>query len=313
MKIISSDLLEYLKDREIEGHIHSVFKNVVNIQTEDDRLIAIIDNKKDIAPMSITSGETIYSNLSLAKGERVWITGNQFTIPGRKITLNMNMSLVWNSEPEKVSMSNRSCDINRALAILEDVITTHGRNTGLVPLMFNINDQFPTIRPYTNETMKMNRYSKKIKSRFCQFIKSVYTLNLSEINRHSNNIIGFGPGLTPSADDLLAGMMISNIYMAEYYDLNSGYVRSINREIIRGIKDKTTDISYEMLRNASGGKGSDKVKQLIRAILIGEVNLKEKIISVIDHGGESGSDMLTGIYLGMRIINDEALRRKLQK
>ena len=104
------------------------------------------------------------------------------------------------------------------------------------------------------------------------------------------SLIGLGPGLTPSGDDLLGGMLIA---------LNSTGQTEISEILwssIVGIVSGTNEISQAHLKAAAHGMGAEVLHQLLVSLISGKSldNLIERLSNV---GHSSGWDAVVGACL----------------
>ncbi|KKN15788.1 hypothetical protein LCGC14_0982500, partial [marine sediment metagenome] len=110
-------------------------------------------------------------------------------------------------------------------------------------------------------------------------------------------------GLTPAADDMLLGLMISMLYISENFNKTSIDVKKINKDIISIISGRTTIISEEFLREASVGKVNEAVASLMENLLTSrQRELENSVRNVLDLGGTSGTDTVFGVILGSHLM-----------
>ena len=127
--------------------------------------------------------------------------------------------------------------------------------------------------------------------------------------RHAvNELIGLGPGLTPSSDDMLAGIIL----LCVLYAKNSGRAERTSRLIAQIATEeacgRTTIISEEYLRQAASGRGNESVIRLCTALLTGgQESVEQETRRVLAIGETSGTDTILGIVLGtMFCMNKES-------
>ncbi len=142
-----------------------------------------------------------------------------------------------------------------------------------------------------------------------------------EIDGAIGQLVGLGPGLTPSGDDLLGGAILGlnaviDAYVSEGEKgqiVNEGWSEIISfaaQSIVRHASD-TTDISAALLRHAANGVASASIHRLLLKLLQPDcaVDLVGSALAVANTGHTSGWDSLAGLALGMhvglRIINEE--------
>lgn len=111
-------------------------------------------------------------------------------------------------------------------------------------------------------------------------------------------LLGKGPGLTPSGDDILVGFMAISRAM----DKNRELVKDIKSFILNYGKERTTDVSYEYLYYATMNKFSKNIKAICESIINdNEKQVLESIYRLVKVGHTSGFDVLSGILLGTKI------------
>ena len=113
-------------------------------------------------------------------------------------------------------------------------------------------------------------------------------------------LIGLGPGLTPSGDDFLGGLMIG-LRTMNRVDLADGLVRIVLREA----RQSTNAISYAHLACAAHGQGSEALHQILAAITArGPIEVGPYLEGIERMGATSGWDALAGAFLPLRIYLD---------
>jgi hypothetical protein len=119
------------------------------------------------------------------------------------------------------------------------------------------------------------------------------------MNHAVSELLGLGPGLTPSSDDMLSGLMLQ----CSLYSRNRGYLRDATRLVCRAVEagsgGRTTRLSEEFLRQAAQGRANEPVMRLCEASLTAgreEVSRETKRILAI--GETSGTDIALGVVLG---------------
>jgi len=108
-------------------------------------------------------------------------------------------------------------------------------------------------------------------------------------------LIGLGPGLTPSGDDLLGGALIA---------LTSLGLLSVRDELWRaccGSLDRTNDISSLHLQTAARGYGAAALHNAINATISGRVDrLPGSLAKLSAIGHSSGRDSFAGALIALR-------------
>ena len=126
-------------------------------------------------------------------------------------------------------------------------------------------------------------------------------------------LIGLGPGLTPSGDDLLGGLMVALISTAGCDILgansvsyaagirHSAMIRELANCIANNAPQGTNRISIAMLGSAVLGVGNDAQHQLLNSIFQPEYesNQIEVALRLAQIGHTSGWDSLVGLLIGV--------------
>jgi Protein of unknown function (DUF2877) len=111
-------------------------------------------------------------------------------------------------------------------------------------------------------------------------------------------LLGLGPGLTPSGDDLVGGMMIALHRLGE-----PDVLRSLSLAVERALAGRTHPISAAYLRAAMTGAGHEVLHDVLEALLSGDtrLGLRDLLTRVEKVGHTSGWDALAGMALTCRV------------
>jgi hypothetical protein len=116
-------------------------------------------------------------------------------------------------------------------------------------------------------------------------------VSVSDHPHELQHLVGLGPGLTPSGDDLLCGVMFT------LHTLGHGAVAERLWDWVRPLsKDAGNAISFGHLAAAAAGGGSAPIDDLLGALLGGESSALGRLLDVIDtlvH--TSGWDCVAGV------------------
>jgi len=184
--------------------------------------------------------------------------------------------------------------LNLKLNLLKSLILEHGSQAGIAPLIDHLS--FENEPSYDSEGRTLNEYSDFIQERLLGLLEDLNQGIGQEAFKSLEKIIGFGPGLTPSADDFISGILSVLMVNGQLDDGLKAY-------ILKLINNKTTRISEEMLHHTLNGEVSESYKYFIEALF----DDKNKDISneskdVIQIGSTSGTDYLFGVYCMASLI-----------
>lgn len=120
-------------------------------------------------------------------------------------------------------------------------------------------------------------------------------------------LLGLGPGLTPSGDDFLGGVMLALIALGY-----RSFARPIEVLVLASARDRTNAISAAHLRCAAHGEGSAAIHGLLAAVCRqGKRSIGSSVTAVDQIGHTSGWDTVVGIELALSAVLEDALERQL--
>ncbi|MGC9520537.1 MAG: DUF2877 domain-containing protein [Anaerolineae bacterium] len=117
------------------------------------------------------------------------------------------------------------------------------------------------------------------------------------LNRASGALAGLGPGLTPSGDDILAGVLVA-MWAA-------GYARRtiVSEAILSGATGRTTQLSLAFLKAAALGYVDERWHRLLASLSGSPADdLDAAVDRIMDFGASSGLDMLYGFVRGYAAV-----------
>lgn len=121
-------------------------------------------------------------------------------------------------------------------------------------------------------------------------------------------LIGLGPGLTPSGDDLLGGCMIA-LHSLGRKDM----AEELGRMVLREARTRTGTISRAHLACAAQGEGSEALHDTILALGVENdhclIRCLDKIGTI---GATSGWDAVAGVFLVMKALLGRDLSRSVR-
>ena len=115
-----------------------------------------------------------------------------------------------------------------------------------------------------------------------------------------SNLIGLGPGLTPSGDDMLTGAMAALFCHGHLHSLPtfSRFLPPFDQLLLM-----TTSVSCTFLNNAVQGRFSTPLLRLIRSLATGR-DSRSAITHLLAHGHTSGADTLIGFVTALRWMKE---------
>jgi hypothetical protein len=225
-----------------------------------------------------------WSALPIAVGQR-WTLGDDALscMDGSGIDIELGEARPWQPKPPPNDPLKPS-QIMLALESLKRIAASRYRSDGLLDLVL---DQEST------PNSKVARAARKPLQDLSQHAVTWLKDRDPQILASLDALLGLGPGLTPSGDDLIAGFMIACRDIGRGEDALDLWQRLESRT-----KNRTTPISFAHLSAAGQGMGAAPFHELIDASVENRTDhIAEALDAVARIGHSSGLDAVGGLLL----------------
>lgn len=131
---------------------------------------------------------------------------------------------------------------------------------------------------------------------------ALHTGDRRDLRAAAAALAGLGPGLTPSGDDVLAGVMLS-LWAAHHPERVA-----LGSDIATAAAPRTTRLSRAFLRAAAAGLADEKWHRLFEALATTSSTnadpgaVRQAVDRIIAYGATSGLDMLQGFSQGYQAV-----------
>lgn len=275
------EFIQRIVNSKYSGFVHSLFDRAVNIQSiEDEELYTIAYCEMDNGPNTLVIDISSFKKLDLAVNDHVYVENKVLYVEG-KLGISVDHAEKWEGILPPYPNDEEKLKIN--LVKMKEYIEIHGKCGGMKR---NVN----SINIFEGEMSKM--LAERSRALVCEFSNH----RMSNALKYAVGIIGLGPGLTPSGDDFLVGLITAiNMKNCPYQSY-----KVFGKQVVSMAKNLTNDISYMALKKASNGKVRESIICLVNSLLNG--NEKELILSlnnVLNIGSSSGTDIALGLVCGL--------------
>ena len=277
--------------------VHSVFDRAVNLVTPLG-LVTLLPKCRPLYPFSVRIDTDIPFP---ALGLRPYMSA--MLLPGEASAGTLRVDLT-NALDTDLSVLERKelivpPDLSDRLERLAGVIGEEGKPEGMAPLVFHLEEG--SSADYA-ERFPHNHYTAFLLPRVRRLFDALHTGQIVEISAAAGAMAGCGPGLTPSSDDFLCGMMAA---MLARGGARGRVLRTmdITQRMGCAARVKTNVISGSFLiRSSQGLLSADVLDTVGQLFSNGPTQSLESAASrVITFGETSGTDILSGIYFGAKI------------
>jgi hypothetical protein len=299
------------------GTVHSCFRRALNLSTSCGRLIALATNDVPVAPNSMVTtleASTGWLALGIRPGDAVRLAGDPENViihfPSRAVSVALNPHSIYYpfiqlSKPIAISTPTIFPMLHLALesAMGFDV------HEGFYPLLAFTGQLLADLGAQAHSPPQaLNYLCRQAYSAMSGLLAAIRWNDTEAANSSAKGLIGLGPGLTPSGDDAITGLLVSLALTLKAYNLHALVTHPSEGigSLILYIADHGTNvISQELLWYAARGEASSSTEAVILDILSGSANsVRESTRKLISQGASSGVDQLWGILLGIPLAFD---------
>jgi len=277
------------------GKVHSIFKRIFNVLI-NGKLVGIARGGVARSPINVITDippSKNISSLGLRKGMQVRRIGDQILV-GNVLEISLKSVELWQPRTRVGGCIDLEL-VGRNLELAKQLTVGKGGKEGMGQLVLHVNEIAYGVMPHVSDS---NQVVEAALPHIVNLAKSVRAGNVRGVQQSAQKLIGLGPGLTPSADDALAGFMVARWWVINSLGEALDHVRGMNEAII-GQMGGTTLISQQLLEHAASGETNEAVEKLLESILVGKASdVKAGVESVLNIGETSGIDTVVGILVG---------------
>lgn len=261
-----------------------------------EQIVLLCDRNWGILPIGIgvADFDRAVSLLHPQQGQRVTMTENNLSFPSGDIQLVLQKSssgTAGNSTPQ-------IAHIRQAAEELAALRKERGISMLVLPLVLG--------RP-PEQSLKLNPYCAYGYHYLSKLMIALENGDSDEIHSCVEKLLGLGPGLTPSADDCLLGMLY--VFRALPQKAPEG-AKLLSQYIGKVCDYCTNQISAAFLKAVIAGALFDRMECVFRGLCGDEILNTEKLTQI---GSSSGSEMLLGMLIALKLCGyDVAQREELQ-
>lgn len=266
------------------GEIHSPYRNTINVRFPGDQLVCLHGGRRLIAPFGIATGQPFRSPAfdRITSGMPVEVTQDVLRVPDAGLEVRLDGATVWVPRARPRSLAPAAAA--RHAEVVTAVLRRRDPGAGLAALVHG-GDATPLLR-------RAQAGIGKLTEGFAR--RDVFRLAAG-----AEALLGLGPGLTPSGDDLLAGFLGTARLACPSA---AALVRDVGPQILRLAATRTTLLSRAFLAHAFAGRLAPPVDALAAAMFEGAEGpaLARAAEAAAALGHTSGLDTLAGMAFALR-------------
>jgi len=283
------------------GRVISVGSRAVYMTTEDAELLAACPVDQQPHPRSFLTDLDLRS---LRVGLRAWTEGDELLF-SNEVSLELTGSEIWyrsSAVPPCVvplqTLRSRIDDLAQAAQYSHD-----GENLGLALPWFAPGAESPAL-PGALENISPLIISGV--ERVTESLPICRDGDLDDVLLILEQLIGLGPGLTPSGDDFVGGLLFMVRHLNAAYPQEGWWRGGDVRGLLARSEKMTSQISHTLLSDLIEGQSHESLHDLAEDLVVDgqEFDAAYHVRRVTQIGQSSGWDLLTGMLAGLLPVID---------
>lgn len=236
----------------------------------------------DNAPNTLVTDIASFSKRGLTIGDQVYAEGDRLCV-GKNAAIMLQQVHVWRSKLPSYPKDEEV--LRNHVAAAQLWIESHGKTGGM-------KRPAETGNPFEQEMERL------LSERSEGLLEALSKGEVSLATHYAIQLIGLGPGLTPSGDDFLVGLFaVMNLTNGPLFK-----IRHVCEQVVAASADRSNPISYMALMKAASGQVRESIGDFMNHMIHGS---KTEVISslsrVLDIGSTSGTDIALGLVNGLKL------------
>ncbi len=291
MQLQAASIGEAIPRDNFDALIQSVFDSAVNMRLEGaDRLITLLISDHDELPQGIRITDKNPALQSLTVGLRAASRGGILRFDSSPLTIDLRGAPIWEGKIPSLILPSE-----QAWSITWRVLNEQQRlkNTELIA-----DDLF--------QSEQGSLLARRLRQPILQLIAAAEQHDSRSAKDAAQNMIGLGPGVTPSGDDVLIGFLAGLHSTAGNEKERLAFIQTFGESLLL-LSEETNEISRTYLYHAIHGQFSSSMIALLDAIHKGdEPRLVLASKETMRVGHSSGMDSVTGLLIGLAVWNQKS-------
>jgi Protein of unknown function (DUF2877) len=282
---IASEILS--KDQ--EAHVFGKNSKGVFIKTSGKWLV-FLSFEQFKGPLTITFGKINPILRLVANGDPIRIAAQSIFIPGLDITIPVAASEVWQPPlPSALLLGDPERQEKLVYFAREILSKKNGVGLGsLIPPLLGLANSDPS-------PQKINGFNWADIQQLRNYIRIAQAVPLAGL---LSVILGSGPGLTPSADDFIVGLLLT-LNRWQIPPWTAGNLRALNFQVVQAAYQKTTTLSANLIECATLGLANERLVDALDWMMTGVARETEMVDHLLGWGSSSGVDAFVGMAVSL--------------
>lgn len=300
------DAWEALAGLDGPARVRGAFDNSFYVQVGRLELVRVIRHGEYVSPGAVVAGERdrdfSFRSMGIEEGMEVARAENDILIGGRFAIADMDRVPKWRPPPSPDGAAARPLEVTRLnLRVLRDAIYSCPSREGLVPLLESV-EIVGSLEFFLKP--RGDSFAERARPHVERMMWGLFSRDAEAVEESAAAVTGLGPGLTPSGDDFLCGLIAGIGTGRDLLNVDDGgFFDEVSGRVYAAAVDKTTIFSLNMLREALEGKSPLAVISLVHSLLTKDASETARAARTLVRMGEtSGADIAVGVFYGIRFL-----------
>lgn len=237
---------------------------------------------------------------SLCLGQNFFVEGHSLRIGG-DIAVYLSQAAEWKPDTLRPAETGPLAKVNDCVRQLLEAISVAIRDDGpgrVIPMISSI------VNGRDLAPFPPGSWSNQMLSPILDLARLWRSEGLAQIGTRGRELVGLGPGLTPSGDDFLGGLLFTAHWLNKAYPGDFRWEPQPIQALIDWARTRTHPISHAILGDLAKGQGPEPLHDLVVMLLKGEDpgQVMAGINRLLRVGHTTGWYILAGVLTGVLLV-----------
>jgi hypothetical protein len=294
MQIRASAIGEAVPVERFDAVVQSAFESAVNLKLlNEDRLITVLVSDRYRLPQGIHVMQRDIPLHALAPGRRAACRAGILRFESSALSIDLRGAHVWKCRVAELALEMHSPRAQRAWSRAWDLLNRRQKqqNSDIIA------DELFGLRAGSSLSQRISRPIMRL-------VASTDCFDAPQSILAAYDMIGLGPGVTPSGDDILIGFLAALWSLAGKQHERHSFIRDFGDGFMQNAH-RTGEISRTYLYHAARGQFASTIGALLETIGSGR-DVEQAVQDAVSVGHSSGMDSVTGLLVGLAVWNTAA-------
>jgi hypothetical protein len=232
---------------------------------------------------------------------QVFFTQNGFLRIGQDAAIELDQAIEWEPSAVKPEQAESLPVVNSCLQRLLDFLPEPGKGAGLGQAVALIS-AIAGGRDVTGHPLD-SVFARAFRP-ILDIAKAALGQDMAEVASKGRELVGLGPGLTPSGDDFLGGLLFAAHSLKTAYPGDFCWGREVLTDLTGWARKQTHSIGHTVLCDLALGHGPEPLHEVIKYLLTSQDLrcLMASVTRLLEIGHTTGWDILAGALTGMLLV-----------